>query len=64
MKAQIERGQMKIVQGYGDTATLMPEYRRECRAGRLRTLRLRQRPGPANSLGLVKFMFRRYLPAR
>lgn len=49
--------QMEIVRGPGDDATVVgatPEAIAALAAG---TLRLRQRPGPHNALGLVKFAF-------
>jgi murein L,D-transpeptidase YcbB/YkuD len=49
--------QMEIVRGQGDDAVPVspsPEHIAELRAG---LLRLRQRPGPHNALGLVKFHF-------
>ena len=55
--ADIERRQMEIVSGYGDSATVMPNTVENVELVAKGTLRLRQRPGPNNSLGLVKFMF-------
>jgi murein L,D-transpeptidase YcbB/YkuD len=55
--ADIERRQMEIVQGTGDSATVMPNTAENVELVAKGTLRLRQRPGPNNSLGLVKFMF-------
>ncbi len=54
--ADIERRQMEIVSGGGDSATVMPNTRENVELVAKGTLRLRQRPGPNNSLGLVKFM--------
>jgi murein L,D-transpeptidase YcbB/YkuD len=54
--ADIERRQMEIVRGNGDTATVMPNTAENVELVAKGTLRLRQRPGPNNSLGLVKFM--------
>jgi len=54
--ADIERRQMEIVRGYGDSATVMPNTAENVELVAKGTLRLRQRPGPNNSLGLVKFM--------
>jgi murein L,D-transpeptidase YcbB/YkuD len=48
---------MEIVQGTGDSATVMPNTAENVELVAKGTLRLRQRPGPNNSLGLVKFMF-------
>ncbi len=53
----LARQQMEIVRGWGDDApAVAPDAAAltDLAAGRLR---LRQRPGPHNSLGLVKFMF-------
>ncbi|HEY4443015.1 MAG TPA: L,D-transpeptidase family protein [Steroidobacteraceae bacterium] len=55
--ADIERRQMEIVRGNGDSATVMPNTAENVELVAKGTLRLRQRPGPNNSLGLVKFMF-------
>jgi len=54
--ADIERRQMEIVSGTGDSATVMPNTAENVELVARGTLRLRQRPGPNNSLGLVKFM--------
>ena len=54
--ASIERHQMEIVSGYGDSAAVMPNTAENVELVAKGTLRLRQRPGPNNSLGLVKFM--------
>jgi len=54
--ADIERRQMEIVSGTGDSATVMPNTAENVELVAKGTLRLRQRPGPSNSLGLVKFM--------
>ena len=53
----LQRNNMEIVRGPGDDAqavTASHESLAELRQG---GLRLRQRPGPSNSLGLVKFIF-------
>jgi L,D-transpeptidase YcbB len=53
----LRREQMEIVLGPGDDARVVaatPENLVRLRQG---TLRLRQRPGPHNALGLVKFVF-------
>jgi L,D-transpeptidase YcbB len=55
--ADIERRQMEIVRGTGDSATVMPNTAENVELVAKGALRLRQRPGPSNSLGLVKFMF-------
>jgi L,D-transpeptidase YcbB len=54
--ADIERRQMEIVRGGGDSGTVMPNTAENVELVAKGTLRLRQRPGPNNSLGLVKFM--------
>ena len=54
--AVIERHQMEIVSGGGDSAVVMPNTAENVELVAKGTLRLRQRPGPSNSLGLVKFM--------
>jgi murein L,D-transpeptidase YcbB/YkuD len=54
--ADIERRQMEIVSGAGDSAMVMPNTVENVELVARGTLRLRQRPGPNNSLGLVKFM--------
>jgi murein L,D-transpeptidase YcbB/YkuD len=54
--ADIERRQMEIVRGTGDSATVMPNTAENVDLVAKGTLRLRQKPGPNNSLGLVKFM--------
>jgi murein L,D-transpeptidase YcbB/YkuD len=55
--ADIERRQMEIVRGNGDSAVVMPNTIENVELVAKGTLRLRQRPGPNNSLGLVKFLF-------
>ncbi len=54
--ASIEKRQMEIVRGYGDSATVMPNTAANVELVAKGTLRLREKPGPKNSLGLVKFM--------
>jgi murein L,D-transpeptidase YcbB/YkuD len=54
--ASIEKHQMEIVRGGGDTATVMPNTLENVELLAKGALRLRQKPGPNNSLGLVKFM--------
>ena len=49
--------QMEIVRGPGDDATVVPATPEAIAALAAGTLRLRQRPGPHNALGLVKFLF-------
>jgi murein L,D-transpeptidase YcbB/YkuD len=54
--AYLERNQMELVRGQGDNSPVVPatpEAIEELATGKLR---LRQRPGPHNSLGPVKFM--------
>jgi murein L,D-transpeptidase YcbB/YkuD len=55
--AYLERQDMEIVSGQGDDARPMALTERSLAGLRAGTLRLRQRPGPRNSLGLVKFVF-------
>jgi murein L,D-transpeptidase YcbB/YkuD len=53
----LRREDMEIVRGEGDDAShvdFSPEALEELRRGRLR---VRQRPGPKNALGLIKFVF-------
>jgi L,D-transpeptidase YcbB len=54
--ASIEKHQMEIVRGSGDAVTVMPNTAENVELVAKGALRLRQRPGPNNSLGLVKFM--------
>ncbi len=54
--SSIERKQMEIVRGNGDSAVVMPNTPENIELVAKGALRLRQRPGPNNSLGLVKFM--------
>jgi murein L,D-transpeptidase YcbB/YkuD len=54
--AVIERRHMQIVSGTGDGATVMPNTAANVGLVAKGALRLRQQPGPDNSLGLVKFM--------
>jgi murein L,D-transpeptidase YcbB/YkuD len=53
----IEKHQMEIVRGAGESAIVMPATRENVELVAKGILRIRQRPGPDNSLGLVKFMF-------
>lgn len=53
----LQRQGMEIVKGLGDDAPVMPPDAENIALLRQGVLRLRQRPGPANSLGLVKFVF-------
>jgi murein L,D-transpeptidase YcbB/YkuD len=52
----IAKHQMEIVRGTGDTAVVYPNTPENVEAVAKGSLRLRQKPGPNNSLGLVKFM--------
>jgi murein L,D-transpeptidase YcbB/YkuD len=54
--ASIEKHQMEIVRGNGDAAAVMPNTVENVELVAKGALRLRQKPGPNNSLGLVKFM--------
>ncbi len=54
--ASIEKHQMEIVRGNGDGAVVVPNTAENVELLAKGVLRLRQRPGPNNSLGLVKFM--------
>lgn len=53
----LDREALEIVSGGGDDAAHVPLSDDALRGLRNGTLRLRQRPGPRNSLGLVKFLF-------
>jgi murein L,D-transpeptidase YcbB/YkuD len=55
--ASIEKKQMEIVRGGGDGAAVMPNTAENVELVAKGILRVRQKPGPNNSLGLVKFMF-------
>jgi murein L,D-transpeptidase YcbB/YkuD len=57
MPGYLQRHDMELVSGQSDSAPVVPTT--DANLARLRdgTLRLRQRPGPQNSLGLVKFVF-------
>ncbi|HEX3847654.1 MAG TPA: L,D-transpeptidase family protein [Steroidobacteraceae bacterium] len=52
----IDTHQMEIVGGAGDSAPIMPNTPENIELVAKGTLRVRQKPGPDNSLGLVKFM--------
>ncbi len=54
--AIIAKKQMEIVSGGGDSAVVMPNTAENVELLAKGVLRVRQRPGPNNSLGLVKFM--------
>lgn len=53
----LDREALEIVRGGGDNAARVPLSADALAGLRNGTLRLRQRPGPRNSLGLVKFLF-------
>jgi murein L,D-transpeptidase YcbB/YkuD len=53
----IDKHQMEIVRGVGDSALGLPSTAENVELVAKGALRLRQKPGPNNSLGLVKFMF-------
>ena len=53
----LQRNDMEIVRGGGDDAQAVVASNENLAALRDGGLRLRQRPGPKNSLGLVKFIF-------
>jgi murein L,D-transpeptidase YcbB/YkuD len=53
----LQRNDMEIVRGDGDDARVVAAGSEAFAMLREGTLRVRQRPGPKNSLGLVKFIF-------
>ena len=53
----LDRTSMEIVRGGDDDATVFPATADNLARVADGTLRLRQRPGPGNALGLVKFVF-------
>lgn len=53
----LRREQMELVRGDGDDATPVAWSNDALRALRSGALRVRQRPGPSNALGLIKFVF-------
>jgi murein L,D-transpeptidase YcbB/YkuD len=53
----IDKHQMEIVRGAGDSASILPNTADNVELVAKGALRVRQKPGPNNSLGLVKFMF-------
>jgi murein L,D-transpeptidase YcbB/YkuD len=53
----LQRHSMEIVSGQSDDAPILPVTAANLERLRHGTLRVRQRPGPNNSLGLVKFVF-------
>jgi L,D-transpeptidase YcbB len=55
--AYLERHDMEIVSGQGDNADIVPATADTIAQLRQGRFRVRQRPGPRNSLGTVKFVF-------
>ena len=53
----LRRQDMEMVRGWGDNAPVVAATAENVALLRAGTLRLRQRPGPRNALGLVKFDF-------
>ena len=53
----LARHDMELVSGQGDDAKPVAATTENLEAARAGALRIRQRPGPKNSLGLVKFIF-------
>jgi len=53
----LDRQNLEIVSGQGDDALPVPATAESLAQLRAGILRLRQRPGPKNSLGLIKFIF-------
>lgn len=53
----LERNRMEIVEGESDAAKVVDGTVRNLERAVERKLRVRQRPGPDNALGLIKFMF-------
>lgn len=53
----LRQRQMEIVAGYGDDARLLPVTPEHVALLRRGVLRIRQRPGPNNAMGLVTFVF-------
>ncbi len=54
--AYLERHQMEIVSGFGDSAVVVPTTAENIERVAVGLRRVRQKPGPNNSLGLIKFM--------
>jgi len=52
----LARNDMEIVRGGGDAVRVLPEGNATISALRSGSARLRQRPGPRNALGLIKFV--------
>lgn len=55
--ASLDKHHMEIVRGGGDSAEVLPSTRENIELLAKGILRIRQKPGADNSLGLVKFMF-------
>lgn len=55
--AYLTRQNLEIVQGDGDRSPILPPSPENIARLGQNGVRLRQRPGPGNSLGLIKFMF-------
>jgi murein L,D-transpeptidase YcbB/YkuD len=55
-KGYLARNDMEIVRGAGDDVIVLPDARASIVALRAGRARLRQRPGPTNALGLIKFV--------
>lgn len=53
----LEREQLELVAGQGDRSPVVPATAENIARLRTGAVRLRQRPGPKNSLGLIKFSF-------
>jgi murein L,D-transpeptidase YcbB/YkuD len=53
----LRREDMEIVRGAGDNATRVPLTADAVKRLKQGVLRVRQRPGPKNALGLIKFVF-------
>ncbi len=55
--AYLDKHQMELVRGEGESPTIVPNTAANVALLAQGVLRVRQKPGPDNSLGLVKFMF-------
>jgi len=55
--SSLDKHHIEIVSGAGDSAVVMPNTSHTLALVAKGVLRMRQKPGPDNSLGLVKFMF-------
>jgi murein L,D-transpeptidase YcbB/YkuD len=53
----LERNQLELVGGWKDESPVVPPTPRNIQALASGTVRLRQRPGPDNALGAIKFLF-------